>query len=102
MSLRPLLENPKAKWNRPALITHGRNNHSVRSGKWRYIRYRDGTEELYDRQKDPLEWTNLASRPESAAVKKQLAAWLPKTNAQNAPFDRNKRGGGGKKKRKKA
>ena len=99
VSLRPLLEDPKAKWDRPALTTHGRGNHTIRSEKWRYIRYSDGSEELYDHEKDPMEWTNLAKRPELAGVKKQLAQWLPKTNAENAPFEQGRRGGGGKKKR---
>ena len=85
VTLRPLLQNPKAVWERPALTTHGRNNHSVRSEKWRYIRYRDGSEELYDEERDPLEWTNLAAKPEYAKVKEELAAWLPKTNAPDAP-----------------
>jgi len=84
-SLVPLLKNPSAPWDRPALTTHGRNNHSVRTERWRYIRYRDGTEELYDHLNDPLEWNNLADKPESAQVKKKLARWLPKVNAEDAP-----------------
>jgi choline-sulfatase len=40
-------------------------------------RYSDGTEELYDHDKDDLEWTNLAGDPKYADVKKQLAKWLP-------------------------
>jgi len=76
-----LLKNPQAEWDRPALTTHGRENHSVRSEQYRYIRYSDGTEELYDHQKDDLEWTNLANDPKYADVKKQLAEWLPTTNA---------------------
>jgi arylsulfatase A-like enzyme len=79
-SLLPLLKNPKAKWNRPALTTHGRNNHSLRTEQFRYIRYSDGTEELYDHDKDEMEWTNLAADPKYANTKKQLAKWLPKTN----------------------
>jgi len=79
-SLVPLLRDPGAKWDRPALTTHGRNNHSLRTEKWRYIRYNDGTEELYDRQKDPMEWTNLAKDPKYADVKKDLAKWLPEKN----------------------
>ena len=55
-SLVPLLKNPKAKWDRPALTTHGRNNHSLRSERFRYIRYSDGTEELYDLIHDTV-WT---------------------------------------------
>ena len=84
-SLVPLLEDPGAEWERPALTTHGRENHSVRSERWRYIRYRDGTEELYDHDNDELEWTNLADRPEHAEVKQELARWLPEVNAPDAP-----------------
>jgi len=80
-SLLPLLKDPQAKWERPALTTHGRANHSLRSERFRYIRYSDGTEELYDHRKDELEWTNLATDPEYDEIKNQFAKWLPKTNA---------------------
>jgi arylsulfatase A-like enzyme len=84
-SLVPLLRNPNLKWTRPSLTTHGRENHAVRSERWRYIRYSDGTEELYDHQRDPLEWSNVADRSEYSPVKKELAGWLPKVNAPDAP-----------------
>jgi arylsulfatase A-like enzyme len=84
-SLTPLLKNPAAKWNRPALTTYLRGNHTLRDERWRYIRYATGGEELYDHQTDPHEWTNLAADPAHAAVKKRLAQWLPKTDAPNAP-----------------
>jgi arylsulfatase A-like enzyme len=87
-SLVPLLKDPKAKWNRPALTTHGRNNHSLRGERFRYIRYSDGTEELYDHESDALEWTNLANDPKYAGVKKELAKWLPEKNVPEVP--RNK------------
>ena len=35
-------------------------NYSYRTREWRYIRYRNGKEELYDHNKDPYEWNNLA------------------------------------------
>lgn len=89
-SLVPLLADPDAEWERPAITTHGRLNHAVRSERWRYIRYADGSEELYDHQSDPMEYTNLAGRAELAEVQKQLAAWLPKENAPNAPMDPGK------------
>ena len=81
VSLVPLLKNPSARWDRPALTTHGRNCHSLRSRRWRYTRYSDGTEELYDHDKDPMEWTNLAADPKYAEIKKAHAKSLPKTNA---------------------
>ena len=56
LTLRPLLGDPTADWKSPALTTHGRGNHGVRDARWRYIRYRDGSEELYDHRTDPMEW----------------------------------------------
>ena len=88
VSIVPLLKNPNADWDRPAITTHGRGNHAVRSERYRYIRYADGGEELYDHDQDPMEWTNLADRDEHAPVKKQLAAWIPKHEAKDAPRDR--------------
>jgi arylsulfatase A-like enzyme len=88
-SLVPLLRNPALEWNRPALTTHGRGNHALRSERWRYIRYANGDEELYDHANDPNEWTNLAGRPEFAAVKAELAKSLPKSDA--APLKSKKK-----------
>jgi len=90
-SLVPLMADPDAKWERPAITTHGRLNHAVRTDRWRYIRYADGSEELYDHQSDPMEYTNLAGRSRYEGVKKTLAAWLPKENAPNAPNKKNKK-----------
>ncbi len=90
-SLVPLLKDPATPWPHPVVTTHGENNHAVRSERWRYIRYSDGSEELYDHDQDPLEWTNLAGRPEHEAVKKELAAHLPTVNAPNAPTEKETR-----------
>jgi len=84
-SLKPLLADPDAEWDRPVVTTHGRNNHAVRSERWRYIRYSDGTEELYDHQSDPMEWTNLAVDPDLAEVKREMARWLPQVNVEEGP-----------------
>ena len=90
-SLVPLLKNPEAEWERPSLTTHGRNNHSLRTERYRYIRYSDGTEELYDHDKDALEWNNLAGDPEYAEVKKQFAKWLPRKNVSEVTAAKNKK-----------
>jgi arylsulfatase A-like enzyme len=77
-SLKPLLENPsKGKWegddfslsacgsqmkselHQPALVE---NQHfSIRTEQFRYIRCRNGEEELYDHYADPNEWKNLSN-----------------------------------------
>lgn len=87
ISIFPLLKNPKLTWDHPSLSTWGRNNHSVRTERWRYIRYSDGGEELYDHNNDPHEWKNLAPDPKFSDVKKQLVRWVPKVNAANAPSE---------------
>ena len=53
---------------------------------WRYIRYANGDEELYDKSADPLEYVNLALKPEYASRKAELAKWLPKTDAPEPPW----------------
>jgi arylsulfatase A-like enzyme len=78
LSLVPLLRNPDLEWERPAIMTMGPGNHAVRTERWRYIHYRDGTEELYDHEKDPWEWTNLAGNPEYNKVIAEHKIWLPK------------------------
>lgn len=84
-SLVPWLKNPSLEKETPALTTYLRGNHSVRTKQWRYIRYHDGTEELYDHRKDPLEWYNLAGKPGYEEIKRELARWLPKTDAPDIP-----------------
>jgi arylsulfatase A-like enzyme len=80
VSIRSLLMKPDTAWDRPARTTYLYQNHTVRTEKWRFIRYHDGGEELYDETKDPLEWNNLAKKPEYAAVKAELAKHLPMVN----------------------
>lgn len=101
VSIRRLLADPKAPWDLPARTTYKFNNHTVRSEGWRYIRYANGDEELYDEVKDPNEWTNLAAKPEFAARKAELATYLPKTNAPD-PSERPAKDERQGKKRKKA
>lgn len=85
VSLTPLLQNATAEWDRPAVIEYRRCNAAVRSARYRYIRYRDGGEELYDHKTDPHEWNNLAASPGHTSVKKELAGWITKQWAESAP-----------------
>jgi len=84
-SLVPLLQDPESTWSEVALTTHGLRNHAVRDERHRYIRYADGSEELYDHDVDPHEFTNLAGDETQAAHKARLAAWLPSSDASPAP-----------------
>jgi arylsulfatase A-like enzyme len=85
LSLVPQLRDAAAKRERPAITTHNVGNHGIRSERWRYIRYADGTEELYDMKTDPREWHNLASKPEHAAVIAGHKKWLPEKESPPTP-----------------
>ncbi|WP_161604311.1 sulfatase [Roseiconus nitratireducens] len=84
-SMVPLLRDPNSDWDQPALMTYSRGNHAVRSDDWRFIQYADGTEELYDHRVDPLEWHNLADRPESEEVLAWHRHWIPQSEAAPVP-----------------
>jgi arylsulfatase A-like enzyme len=86
VSFKPLLEDPGAEWDRAALSTYEQGNHAVRSERFRYIRYFNGNEELYDHDRDPGEWTNLAQDPAYTEVKAELANWLPEEDAEDALY----------------
>lgn len=90
-NLRPLLENPEANWESPAISTHGKGNHMVQTRHHRYIRYANGEEELYDHRDDPDEFVNLAGREESGEVIKKLAKWIPAAEVEPAPNVPSKR-----------
>ena len=80
-SFKPLLLDPAAKRDRPAVTCMGggaKAGYAARDERWRYIRYADGGEELYDHDADPHEWTNLGAQAEHAAEKSRLAAFFPK------------------------
>ena len=52
---------------------------------WRYIRYADGGEELYDVRADPNEWDNLAGKPKYDEVKQRLNSAAPRAFAPPGP-----------------
>lgn len=84
-SLIPLLKNPETIWKQPALTTWGRGNYALRTENWRYIRYFDGSEELYNHQNDSNEWTNLADDARYKTIKTEMAEWIPKKEAVLRP-----------------
>ena len=103
-SLRPLLADPKTmKWDGPEGVPStvfageaaktklgsgeqqnpAKQHWSIRTIRWRYVRYNNGLEELYDHDTDAHEWTNLADRPQCAGTlesfRTQMAAWMRKS-----------------------
>ncbi|HEY6170479.1 MAG TPA: sulfatase [Verrucomicrobiae bacterium] len=89
-SIRPLLADPKAKWDKPGMTTYQFKNHAVRTEGWRLIRYANGEEEFYNEQTDPNEWTNLAKDPKYAGTKAELAKLLPDHNQADIGGGKNK------------
>jgi arylsulfatase A-like enzyme len=83
-SLVPQLKDPKERRPWPAITTHNQGNDSVRTEHWRYIRYANGSEELYDCHNDPNEWTNVVGDVTYGAIRQSLARWLPKSPAPPA------------------
>ena len=81
INLTPVLKAERSERGKPVLSTYGFGNHSITDGRFRYIRYFTGDEELYDHDQDRHEWTNLAGDPKFTSVKSALAKRLPTVNA---------------------
>lgn len=86
VDLSAVLRGSATTRGKPVLSTYGRGNHSLRDDRFRYTRYRDGTEELYDHRYDPHEWTNLATDPRFAQVRERLSAHLPAGDAPDVEY----------------
>lgn len=80
-SVLPLLQGASDPFP-PALMTYGKGNHAIRTNRWRYIHYADGSEELYDHEQDPQEWNNLADQKAYKLLIKELQQFLPTSNAE--------------------
>lgn len=77
-SVVPLMKDPEADWGYPAISSFGPGNYSVRTTRYRYIQYLDGSREFYDHQDDPNEWNNLAAKEELQETIELHAAFVPK------------------------
>ena len=78
-SIKPLLDNPSARWKHHAVTVYGIGNSSIRSERYRLIQYEDGSQELYDLLRDPNEWTNLAKDKKYTKTVASLGKSIPKT-----------------------
>ena len=78
VSLKRLLENPEASWDRPAYtqtLYVDVPGYSVRTDRWRYVEWGTSGDkgiELYDQFEDPKEMKNLAESPAHATTINQL------------------------------
>ena len=85
-SLRPLLKNPNAKWDKPAFTQTRRGNanngffmgYSVRNERYRYTEWDEGRKgvELYDYKVDLNELRNFADDPKYARIVAQMKQLL--------------------------
>ncbi len=82
VDLAPVLSGERRDRGRPVISTLYRGFHSVRNDQYRYIRYPDGTTELYDLKKDPWEWSNLSGSDRYAPIMKELNSWIPSTEEE--------------------
>ncbi|MDB6075012.1 MAG: betC 3 [Verrucomicrobiaceae bacterium] len=98
-SIKALLANPAAPWDKPAMTTYLFGNHGIRSEGWRYIHYKNGGEELYNEAVDPYEWKNLADDDKYAAIKSELAKQLPASNLPDIGGKKGTDEEGGRKKK---
>lgn len=86
VDLTALLRGTTKERGQPVLSTYGRGCHSIRDARFRYTRYRNGDEELYDHDNDRWEWTNLAGHAQFTEVKQRLSAFLPMVDAPDIPI----------------
>ena len=89
-SLMPLLRKPNAEWKSTAISALYDRYVSIRTERFRYIRYRDDQEEFYDCSKDPHEWTNQIGNPEYTAAIKELRSAVPAQSAMTLPVPSKK------------
>ena len=85
-SLRPLLDDPRARWDKPAITQVARGSgpterfmgRSVRTERWRYTEWDGGKKgaELYDHDADPHEYRNLAADPKHGRTVQELKRLL--------------------------
>lgn len=81
VSLSPLLDNPKAAWDRPAYTVQTRNwglGRSVRNERYRFTEWDEGRggTALFDHDVDPHEMKNLAADPKHKSTVDQMRALL--------------------------
>lgn len=72
-SLAPLLKDPTQPWSVPAITGWKEKSFAIQNERYRYIRYGDGSEELYDHNADLNEFENLAGKAEYEKVRREMS-----------------------------
>jgi arylsulfatase A-like enzyme len=86
VSLAPVLRDPAVAKDRNVLLPGmSPDEYAIINSHWRYIHYRDQTEELYDVRQDPNEWNNLAGNSAYDKTKAKSRASAPTTFAKPGP-----------------
>ena len=74
-SIASTLAAPNEAKDRSVFLPHMHpEEYAIINRNWRYVRYGEDGEELYDVKKDPNEWNNLAGEDKYAKVKTRLAS----------------------------
>ena len=79
VSLAPFLNDDNYKRKEPAIITFGKGNQSIWMDDFNYIKYNNGTEELYNHENDRMEYTNVVDNPSYKTKKEELSKWYIKS-----------------------
>lgn len=85
VSLKPFFENKNYKKSSPSVTTYMKGNHAVRTERYRFIQYHDGSMELYDHKVDPHEWDNQVDNPDYKHIMDSLKIFVPQNNADDVP-----------------
>ncbi|PHN05997.1 sulfatase [Flavilitoribacter nigricans] len=79
-SLLPVLREPKTQV-REAVYSVTSNGALLRTNDWAYMQYKDGSEELYDMNRDPQQYSNLAKIPNYQSKREEMARLLKEKQA---------------------
>jgi len=81
-SLETTLSNPSTATDRDVFLPYmAPGEYAIFNRDWRYIRYGDDGEELYNLREDPNEWNNLAADEKYVDIKTKLRKSAPRSFA---------------------
>ncbi len=84
-SIASTLANPDQAEDRSVFLPHMHpGEYAIINRDWRYVRYGEDGEELYDLREDPHEWNNLAMEKKYFKTKSRLSSFAPKKFAPQA------------------